>query len=61
MDETPELGSASAGDSPGIASQLIFRPAATTRASYSILRPDEVATEEVPGENVATFSGIWEM
>ena len=37
-------------------SQLTCIPAATTKTSWEIVSPEEVVTEEVLGENVATFS-----
>ena len=61
MDVTPEAGSARACDKPVMPSQLIFKPAATTSASYVIERPAEVVTDDAVGENVATFSLICAM
>lgn len=61
MDDTPEEGLLSASGRPEMASQLIFKPAATTSASYVIERPVEVVTDDVAGENAVTFSLIWAM
>ena len=63
MEDTPELGSASAFSSPGMDDQLICRPVATTKLSYPIVRPLEVVTELALGSNDLTFSGMcarWE-
>jgi hypothetical protein len=59
MEETPDVGSASADGSPFIASQLMPIPAATTKKSYATSRPVVVVTEEDFGSNFETFSGMY--
>lgn len=58
MDDTPEDESTRAFERPFIPSQLICKPAATTRFSYSMLLPEVVVIEEAFGENDLTLSEI---